>query len=189
MRSERTSVFRGVQMTAAIKTLHRKCNTDFWTAQGPKLLQKLRPTKNHRVCRQKALQCCYCVFLLKIQRVPLLQVPGMRTWGSVITAGAGTRRNTAVDVLISLASRSDSEKGALIYVGAFSRNCFLALCRLWQHGDCSWLRLGALDSCDASRLSMHVPMCRPQSCSTSFPPCETWMNILVVVMNDAHPSF
>jgi len=23
------------------------------------------------------------------------------------------------------------------------------------------LRLGALDSCDASRLSMHVPMCRP----------------------------
>jgi len=51
------------------------------------------------------------------------------------------------------------------------------------------LRLGALDSCDASRLSMHVPMCRPQSCSTSFPPRETWMNILVVVMNDAHPSF
>jgi hypothetical protein len=149
---------QGVQMTATIKTLHTKCNR-FWTVQGPKLLQKMRPARSQWLqiqwnCRKPSVsgqKLCiitvYMLFLFKIQHVVLLQLQllGMCKWGSVITVAWSRARhgeqNTAADVLISIAPHS--EKGAyLIRDFVSSRNYFLAICRLWQHGVGAWPRLG-----------------------------------------------
>jgi hypothetical protein len=174
---------QGVQMTATIKTLHTKCNR-FWTVQGPKLLQKMRPARSQWLqiqwnCRKPSVsgqKLCiitvYMLFLFKIQHVVLLQLQllGMCKWGSVITVAWSRARhgeqNTAADVLISIAPHS--EKGAyLIRDFVSSRNYFLAICRLWQHGVGAWPRLGVLGICDACMFLCVVLTLLPSSATSS----------------------